>query len=353
MLHCRCLLRRFSSSSYSYVRLYSSIDNVPNHDAATSLVYPSLSIHHGAGPLKDRLRFTPLATSLVGPRLTLHKHINSLIHSGDLDSAYSCILDNKNKHPQHPLITHTVPTVFTCNDLIAAMNAAKRYNDATTLFSYFFSPKKKFKVLKPNLESYNNLIESYCHTENIDRAIEVYRHILNNTPFDPCVRTYVHLTEVLANAGRMDEAVDLLDGMLEIVKFGEPLVYNNVALGYLKLGDLNSAEVLREEAEQCRKYDGLLHWTIMEWTFKAGDRVKKALKLFLRFAELGYLDYERAVVMRQTLRDAGLENTKQMEYLECFIEEENDKRLNGRETLIEEVKEEKEVEEDFRIRMVY
>lgn len=243
------------------------------------------------------------------------------------------------------------------------MNAAKRYKDATALFSYFFvdgnderlqlpginvegkKNKKKFTTLTPNLESYNNLLQSYCHSNNVDEALKVYHHIVNNTPYTPIVPTYHHLTEALANSGRMDEAVDLLDGMLDVVNFGEERIYDIIVKGFLKLGDVDSAMALRDEAQQCMNYKGMVHWTMLEWFFEAGEE-RVALTMIQEVCSLGYVVSGRARKMIKTLRDAGLENTKEMELLEDFIDEEREKYFRER----EEEEEEEEREKYYRER---
>uniref|UniRef100_A0A251UIU2 Pentatricopeptide repeat-containing protein n=1 Tax=Helianthus annuus TaxID=4232 RepID=A0A251UIU2_HELAN len=69
-------------------------------------------------------------SALVGPRLSLHNRVQSLIRAGDLDNA-SVVA-------RQSVFSTTRPTVFTCNAIIGSMYRAKRYSDAIALFTYFF-----------------------------------------------------------------------------------------------------------------------------------------------------------------------------------------------------------------------
>ncbi|CAI9294207.1 unnamed protein product [Lactuca saligna] len=137
-------------------------------------------------------------SALVGPRLSLHNRVQSLIRAGDLENA-SVVA-------RQSVFSSTRPTVFTCNAIIGSMYRAKRYLDAIALFAYFF----KQSNIVPNVVSYNFLIVSHCENGEVDKALEVYQHIKDNAPFSPSAVTFRHLTKGLIDAGRIDEAVNLL-----------------------------------------------------------------------------------------------------------------------------------------------
>ncbi|KAJ1385717.1 Tetratricopeptide-like helical domain superfamily [Sesbania bispinosa] len=210
-------------------------------------------------------RLPDSTSALVGPRLSLHNRVQSLIRAGDLDAASAIA--------RHSVFSVTRPTVFTCNAIIAAMYRAKRYNEAIALFHFFFNQSN----LVPNIVSYNNVINTHCDEGRVDVALEVYRHIIANAPFSPSPVTYRHLTKGLISAGRIDEAVDLLREMLNKGHGADSLVYNNLISGFLELGNLEKANELFDELkERCLVYDGVVNATYMEWFFNKG-RDKEAM----------------------------------------------------------------------------
>ncbi|XP_052110226.1 pentatricopeptide repeat-containing protein At1g10270 [Arachis duranensis] len=213
-------------------------------------------------------RLPDSTSALVGPRLSLHNRVQSLIRAGDLDAASAVA--------RHSVFSVTRPTVFTCNAIIAAMYRAKRYQEAIALFHFFFNQSN----IVPNIVSYNNLINTHCDEGNVDVAIQIYRHVIANAPFSPSPVSYRHLTKGLIDAGRIGEAVDLLREMLTKGHGADSLVYNNLISGFLNLGNLDKANELFDELkERCLVYDGVVNATYMEWYFKQG-RDKEAMESY-------------------------------------------------------------------------
>ncbi|KAJ0567909.1 putative tetratricopeptide-like helical domain superfamily [Helianthus annuus] len=207
-------------------------------------------------------------SALVGPRLSLHNRVQSLIRAGDLDNA-SVVA-------RQSVFSTTRPTVFTCNAIIGSMYRAKRYSDAIALFTYFF---KQCNIV-PNVVSYNFLIVSYCESGEVDKGLEVYQHIKENAPFSPSAVTFRHLTKGLVDAGRIDEAVNLLWKMVGDGHGADSSVFNNVILGFLNLGNLEKAnEFFDELKSRCMVYDGIVNATFMEWFFSQG-RVREAMESY-------------------------------------------------------------------------
>ncbi|XP_027932257.1 pentatricopeptide repeat-containing protein At1g10270-like [Vigna unguiculata] len=227
------------------------------------------------GPPRDpnAPRLPDSTSALVGPRLSLHNRVQSLIRAGDLEAASAIA--------RHAVFSVTRPTVFTCNAIIAAMYRSKRYEEAIALFHFFFN---QFNIV-PNIVSYNNVINTHCDEGRVDVALEVYRHVLANAPFSPSPVTYRHLTKGLIQAGRISEAVDLLREMLTKGHGADSLVYNNLISGFLELENLEKANELFDELkERCLVYDGVVNSTFMEWFFKKG-RDKEAMESYRSLLE--------------------------------------------------------------------
>ncbi|KAL8098237.1 pentatricopeptide repeat-containing protein At1g10270 [Apium graveolens] len=213
-------------------------------------------------------RLPDSTSALVGPRLSLHNRVQSLIRANDLDNA-SVVA-------RQSVFSNTRPTVFTCNAIIASMHRAKRYEDAVALFAFFFNQSN----IVPNVVSYNFLMNAHCDMGNVDVAMDVYRHIIANAPFSPSSVSYRHLTKGLIDAGRIGDALDLLREMLNKGHGADSLVYNNLISGFLNLGDLDKANELFDELkERCLVYDGIVSGTFMDWYFKQGKE-KEAMDVY-------------------------------------------------------------------------
>ncbi|KAE9595131.1 hypothetical protein Lal_00041164 [Lupinus albus] len=224
--------------------------------------------HHSQPRDPNAPRLPDSTSALVGPRLSLHNRVQSLIRAGDLDAASSVA--------RHSVFSSTRPTVFTCNAIIAAMYRSTRYNEAIALFHFFFNQSN----IVPNIVSYNNVINTHCDEGRVDVALEVYRHIIANAPFSPSPVTYRHLTKGLIEAKRIGEALDLLREMLNKGHGADSLVYNNLISGFLNLENLDKANELFDELkERCLVYDGVVNATYMEWFFNKG-RDKEAIESY-------------------------------------------------------------------------
>ncbi|KAL8539252.1 hypothetical protein ACS0TY_001034 [Phlomoides rotata] len=242
-------------------------------------------------------------SSLVGHRLNLHNRVQGLIRAGDLDAA-SYVARQSVYQPVRP-------TVFTCNAIIAAMCLAKRYSDAKALFQYFF---RQFNIV-PNIVSYNNLIVSHCESNEIEDALKVYQYILENAPFSPSAVTYRHLTKGLVNAARIDDAVSSLRDMLHRGHAADSLVYNNVILGFLNLGNLDKANELFDELkERCTVYDGAVNATFMNWFFSQG----KPREAMDSYRDLMARKYRMVPATRNVLLETLLRHGKKKEAWALF-----------------------------------
>ncbi|XP_022895641.1 pentatricopeptide repeat-containing protein At1g10270-like [Olea europaea var. sylvestris] len=251
----------------------------------------------------NKPRLPDSTSSLVGSRLNLHNRVQSLIRADDLDSASYIARQSVFQSPR--------PTVFTCNAIIAAMYRAKRYDYAKALFQYFFN---QFDVI-PNIVSYNNIIGCHCESNDIEEALKVYNHILENAPYAPSAVTYRHLTKGLIDAGRVNDAVGLLREMLHKGHAADSLVYNNLILGYLNLGNLEKANELFDELkERCSVYDGVVNATFMDWFFKQG-KPKEAME---SYRDLMDRNYRMVPAQRNVLLETLLRHGRKKEALNLF-----------------------------------
>ncbi|OEL25210.1 Pentatricopeptide repeat-containing protein [Dichanthelium oligosanthes] len=222
---------------------------------------PINAVRRGPPPPRDpnAPRLPDTTSALVGPRLSLHNRVQSLIRSGDLDGASVAA--------RAAVSSRVRPTVFTCNAVTAAMVRAGRHDDVVALFEFFF----RHSNIVPNIVSYNTLILAHCEAARVDDAMQVYHGMLGSTPFSPSAVNYRHLTKGLDVAGGIRDALDLLREMLNRGAGADSLVYNNLITGYIDLDDWGRAfELFNELTERCLVYDGVVHTTFMEGYWKQG-----------------------------------------------------------------------------------
>ncbi|KAJ4884894.1 Pentatricopeptide repeat-containing protein [Raphanus sativus] len=93
-------------------------------------------------------------------------------------------------------------TVFISNSVIGAMCDAKRYEEAISLFNYFFNESQTL----PNMLSCNLIIKAHCDQGCLDDALDLFSHIVLDGRLSPGMDTYVILTKALVDAKRLDEA---------------------------------------------------------------------------------------------------------------------------------------------------
>ncbi|KAK8946886.1 Pentatricopeptide repeat-containing protein [Platanthera zijinensis] len=204
-------------------------------------------------------RLPDSTASLVGPRLSLHNRIQTLIRAGNLDAASA--------QARHALFSPIRPTVFTCNAVMSSILRARRFDDVFALFHFFFSQQN----IIPNIVSHNILISAHCDAGQVDKALLVYRQILLTAPFPASIFTYRYLTKGLVDSGRIADAVSLLREMINRGHSTDALVYDTIIAGFIHLNNMEMAiEFFNELREQCPVYDGVVHATLMEGYWKLG-----------------------------------------------------------------------------------
>lgn len=216
----------------------------------------------------NALRLPDATSALVGPRLSLHNRVQTLIRAGDLDAASA--------QARHAVFSTIKPTVFTCNAVMSSMLRARRFDDVFALFHFFFAQQN----IIPNIVSYNIPINAYCDAGQVNTALDVYRQILLNAPFTASTYTYRYLTKGLVDSSRIADAVSLLREMLNRGHSADTLVYDIVIAGFIELNDMEKAlELFHELRERCLVYDGVVHATLMKGYWKLGTD-KEAMECY-------------------------------------------------------------------------
>ncbi|AEE80130.1 unnamed protein product [Arabidopsis thaliana] len=162
-------------------------------------------------------------------------------------------------------------TVFICNSVIGAMCSAKRYDDAISLFNYFFNESQTL----PNTLSCDLIIKAHCDQGHVDDALELYRHILLDGRVAPGIETYMILAKALVDAKRFDEACVLARSM-SCCSF---MVYDILIRGFLDIGNFVKASQIFEELKgldsklpgrEYHKANAIFNVSFMNYWFKQG-----------------------------------------------------------------------------------
>lgn len=102
-------------------------------------------------------------------------------------------------------------------------------------------------------------MNAHCDVGNVDVGRGVYRHIIENEPFSSSDVSYWHLTKGSVDARRIAEAMGLHREMLNKGYGADSLVYNNLILWFLMLGNLEkSNELFDKLKERCLVYNGIV-----------------------------------------------------------------------------------------------
>ncbi|KAK6914188.1 Pentatricopeptide repeat [Dillenia turbinata] len=176
-------------------------------------------------------------TALSGNRLNLHNRILTLIRENDLDEA--ALLT------RHSIYSNCRPTIFTCNSVMAALLRQSRYSELLSLHRFITQAG-----VAPNVVTHNLLINAYCDCRKTDTALEYYKQLINDAPFNPSPTTYRILVKGLVDNGKIDRAMELKDEMLEKGFEPDPIVYNYLMLGHAKNSNADSLFAVYEELKE-------------------------------------------------------------------------------------------------------
>ncbi|ONM41022.1 Pentatricopeptide repeat-containing protein [Zea mays] len=203
------------------------------------------------------------ASVLSGKRLDLHRRILTLIRENDLDEA--ALLT------RHSIYSNCRPTVFTCNAVLAALLRQARYADLLSLHRFVTQAS-----VAPTVATYNLLLQAYCDCRRPDVALEHFRLLLkDDSPVLPSPTTYRILARSLAENGKLDQALELKDGMLERGLIApDTQVYAFIMGGFVNAGDGDKAVSLFEEIKEKLGgesiLDGVVYGNLMKGYFLKG-----------------------------------------------------------------------------------
>jgi pentatricopeptide repeat protein len=200
------------------------------------------------------------AAVLTGKRLDLHRRVLTLIRENDLDEA--ALLT------RHSIYSNCRPTVFTCNAVLAALLRQARYGDLLSLHRFVTQAS-----VAPTVATYNILLQAYCDCRRPEVALEHFRLLIkDDSPVLPSPTTYRILARSLAENGKLDQALELKDGMLERgLVAPDPQVYAFIMGGFVNAGDgdkvISLYKELKEKLGGGPILDGVVYGNLMKGYF--------------------------------------------------------------------------------------
>ncbi|KAF6140816.1 hypothetical protein GIB67_042229 [Kingdonia uniflora] len=196
---------------------------------------------------------------LTGNRLKLHQRILTLIRENDLEEAAL--------YSRHSIYSNCKPTVFTCNAVLAALLRQSKYSEFLSFHRFITQAS-----VVPNVVTYNLLFTAYCDCKRIDSALDHYKLLINNAPFNPSPTTYRILVKGLVDNARLDRALEIKDEMLAKGLLPDPIVYNHLMLGLVKSGDSDGVLDLYNEMKEKVGFvsDGVVYGSLMKGYFQKG-----------------------------------------------------------------------------------
>ncbi|XP_057951588.1 pentatricopeptide repeat-containing protein At3g49240, mitochondrial [Malania oleifera] len=198
-------------------------------------------------------------SALSGNRLNLHNRILRLIRENDLDEA--ALLT------RHSVYSNCRPTIFTVNAVLTALLRQSRYSDLLSLHRFITQAG-----IAANVITHNLLINAYCDCRKTDTALEHYKQLINDAPFNPSPTTYRILVKGLVDNNKVDRAMELKEDMLSKGLSPDPIVYSFLMLGHAKNSNPDGVFAVYEELKEKLGVvlDGIVYGSLMKGYFLRG-----------------------------------------------------------------------------------
>ncbi|XP_010682393.2 pentatricopeptide repeat-containing protein At3g49240, mitochondrial [Beta vulgaris subsp. vulgaris] len=207
--------------------------------------------------------------ALTGTRLACHNKILKLIRENDLDEAAL--------YTRHSVYSNCRPTIFTCNAVMAALLRQSRYSDFLSLHRFITQAG-----IGSNIITYNLLITLYCECRKPDTALEHYKRLIEDAPFDPSPTTYRILVKGLVDNNKVEKAIEIKDEMLSRAFDADAVVYGYLMNGCAKNKDGDKVlEIYEELMEKLggKVTKGIIYGPLMKGYFLKGMQ-KEAISVF-------------------------------------------------------------------------
>ncbi|GER34312.1 pentatricopeptide repeat-containing protein [Striga asiatica] len=198
-------------------------------------------------------------------RLNLHNRILKLIRENDLEEAAL--------FTRHSVYSNCRPTIYTCNSVLAAQLRQGRYPDLLSLHRFITQAG-----IAANVVTYNILFSLYLDCRKTDLALELYKQLINEAPFNPSSTTYRILIKGLVDNELVEKAVEIKDDM-EAKNFKpDPTIYSYLMSGHAKNSNAEGIFELYDELKKKlgtdKVLDGIIYGNLMKGHFLKGNETE-------------------------------------------------------------------------------
>ncbi|KAL6218521.1 PREDICTED: pentatricopeptide repeat-containing protein At3g49240-like [Fragaria vesca subsp. vesca] len=208
-------------------------------------------------------------SALSGNRLNLHNKILTLIRRNDLEEAAL--------YTRHSIYSNCRPTIYTVNSVLAAQLRQSKYSDLLSLHRFITQAG-----VAPNIVTHNLIFQTYLDCRKPDTAMEHYKQLINDAPFNPSPTTYRILIKGLVDNGKLDKAMELKEE-IDVKGFEpDPTVYHYLMVGCVRNSDSDGVFRLYEELKEKlggEVEDGVVVGSLMKGYFMKGME-KEAMECY-------------------------------------------------------------------------
>lgn len=208
-------------------------------------------------------------SALTGNRLNLHNRILTLIRENDLEEAAL--------YTRHSVYSNCKPTIFTVNAVLTAQIRQSKYSDLLSLHRFI-----TLAGIAPNVITHNLIFQTYLDCRKPDTALEHYKQLINDAPFNPSPTTYRILIKGLVDNGKLGKAMELKEEMTVKGFAPDPVVYSYLMLGLARNSDPDGIFKLYEELKDKLNgfvEDGVVYGSLMKGYFMRGME-KEAMECY-------------------------------------------------------------------------
>ncbi|CAA0813019.1 Pentatricopeptide repeat-containing protein [Striga hermonthica] len=204
-------------------------------------------------------------SALSGNRLNLHNRILKLIRENDLEEAAL--------FTRHSVYSNCRPTIYTCNSVLAAQLRQCKYSELLSLNRFITQAG-----IAANVVTYNILFSLYLDCRKTDLALEMYKQLINEAPFNPSSTTYRILIRGLVDNQLVEKAVEIKDDM-EAKNFKpDPTIYSYLMSGHAKNSNAEGIFELYDELKKKlgtdKVLDGIIYGNLMKGHFLKGNETE-------------------------------------------------------------------------------
>ncbi|KAB2598773.1 pentatricopeptide repeat-containing protein [Pyrus ussuriensis x Pyrus communis] len=196
-------------------------------------------------------------SALSGNRLNLHNRILTIVRQNDLEEAAL--------YTRHSIYSNCRPTIFTVNAVLTAQLRQSKYSDLLTLHRFITQAG-----VAPNIITHNLIFQTYMDCRRPDTAMEHYKQLINDAPFNPSPTTYRILIKGLVDNNKLDRAMELKEE-IDVKGFApDPVVYHYLMQGCVKNSDSDGVFKLYEELKEKlggAVEDGVVYGNLMKGFF--------------------------------------------------------------------------------------